>query len=359
MKVKKLTALALALAMMFALVACATSDQPTPTSGSSSSDPTPAANNPGEDAPAPPPPAEKKTVYVLVKVLGNQYWSVVEAGARKAGEDLGCNVVIIGTAAESEVEKQVALLQDAVSAKADAIVIAPLDRKAMAAPVSEQFKSNIPMILIDSSVDTEDYSAAYLTDNIAAGRLAAETMLAKLKAIGTPEDKEGVIAVTIGSTGSQAIIDRDDGFKEYWDANAPATWKVLWDEIKVNDGDTQKAVTFGQDFITAYPNLIGLFAPNNGSTVGFVKALEESGRTDITMVGFDFSAEMEAIVRNSDYNVATILQRQYFMGYDGVAKALEIANGGTVTEKVVDTGVMVVDNANVDSQEVQNIVNGG
>lgn len=300
--------------------------------------------------------APKKTIYVIVKVLGNQYWSVVEAGANKAGEDLGCNVVIVGTAAESEVEKQVAFLQDAVSAQADGIVIAPLDRKAMAAPISEQFKSGIPMILIDSSVDTEDYSAAYLTNNIEAGKLAADTLIGKLKAAGTAEDKEGVIAITIGSTGSQAIIDRMEGFKEYWDANAPASWKVLWDEVKVNDGDAQKALTFGQDFITAYPDtLIALFAPNNGSTVGFVKALEESKRTDIVMVGFDFSAEMEGIIRNPDYSVATILQRQYFMGYDGVAKALELANGGTVTEKVVDTGVMVVDNANVDTQEVKDI----
>lgn len=349
---KKLTALAISLAMMFTLVACTTTAAP-------SASPSGSASPSASDSPSATPSAEKKTIYVLVKVLGNQYWSVVEAGARKAGNDLGCNVVIVGTAAESEVEKQVALLQDAVSAKADAIVIAPLDRKAMAAPISEQFKSGIPMILIDSSADTEDYSAAYLTDNIAAGKLAAEAMITKLKAAGAPEDKEGVIAITIGSTGSQAIIDRNQGFKEYWDANAPANWKVLWDEVKVNDGDAQKALTFGQDFITAYPNLIGLFAPNNGSTVGFVKALEESGRKDITMVGFDFSAEMEAIVRNADYNVATILQRQFFMGYDGVAKALELANGGTVTEKIVDTGVMVVDNANVDSAEVQNVIKGG
>lgn len=346
---KKLTALALALAMMFTLVACTSKPSVSPAPSGSAA---PSASQPAPSAPT----AEKKTIYVLVKVLGNQYWSVVEAGARKAGEDLGCNVVIVGTAAESDVEKQVALLQDAVSAKAAAIVIAPLDRKAMAAPISEQFKSGIPMILIDSSADTEDYSAAYLTDNIAAGKLAAETMLKKLKAVNTPEDKEGVIAVTIGSTGSQAIIDRDKGFKEYWDSNAPKTWKVLWDEVKVNDGDAQKALTFGQDFITGKSNLIGLFAPNNGSTVGFVKALEESKRTDITMVGFDFSAEMEGIVRNKDFNVATILQRQYFMGYDGVTKALELANGGKVTEKVVDTGVMVVDNGNVDSTEVKNIV---
>ena len=296
---------------------------------------------------------EPKTIYVLVKVLGNQYWSIVEAGAKKAGEDLGCNVVIIGTAAESEIEKQVGLLQDAVSAQADGIVIAPLDRKAMINPIAEQFQSGIPMILIDSSVDSEDYSAAFLTNNFEAGKLAAETMLNNLKAAGVAEDQEGVIAVTIGSTGSQAIIDRDEGFKAYWDENAPAAWTVLWDEVKVNDGDVGKATAFGQDFITAYPNLIALFAPNNGSTVGFVKALEESGRTDIAMVGFDFSAEMEGIIRNPEYNVSTILQRQYFMGYDGVAMALELANGGTVEEKVIDTGVMVVSSDNVDSDAVK------
>jgi ABC-type sugar transport system, periplasmic component len=345
---KKFLSLALAVIMVLGLVACGQSTAPAAT-------PSPdAAVTP--DVVAPAVDDSPKTIYVLVKVLGNQYWSVVEAGAKKAGEDLGCNVVIVGTAAESDVERQVALLQDAVSAQADGIVIAPLDRKAMAAPISEQFKSGIPMILIDSSVDTEDYSAAYLTDNIDAGKQAAEALIAKLKEANTPEDVEGVIAITIGSAGSQAIIDRNEGFKEYWDANAPAAWVVLWDEVKVNDGDAAKALAFGQDFITAYPNLIALFAPNNGSTVGFVKALEESGRTDIAMVGFDFSAEMEAIVRNPDFNVATMLQRQYFMGYDGVAKALELANGGTVTEKVIDTGVAVVDGANVDTQAIKDII---
>ena len=127
---KKLTALALALTMMFSLVACSTTPAP---SAAPSGSAAPSASG----APSEAPTADKKTVYVLVKVLGNQYWSIVEAGARKAGEDLGCNVVIVGTAAESDVEKQVALLQDAVSAQADAIVIAPLDRKAMAAPVSD------------------------------------------------------------------------------------------------------------------------------------------------------------------------------------------------------------------------------
>ena len=45
------------------------------------------------------------------------------------------------------------------------------------------------------------------------------------------------------------------------------------------------------------------------------------------------------------------------MGYDGVKTALELANGGTVDEKIIDTGVLIVDNKNVDDKEVQEVIN--
>ena len=157
----------------------------------------------------------------------------------------------------------------------------------------------------------------------------------------------------IGSAGSQTIIQRMEGFEAYWKANAPANWQLLTNDVKVNDGDISKAIQFGHDFLTAYPNLKGFFSPNNGSTVGFATALKESNRTNIAMVGFDFSPEMEEIIRDARFNVSTMLQRQYLMGYDGVRLALELANGGKVAEKDIDTGVMAVDRSNVDSDEVK------
>ncbi len=300
-----------------------------------------------------------KTIYVIVKVLGNQYWSVVQAGAEKAGEDLGCKVVVVGTAAESDIEGQVRYLQDAVSAKADGIVIAPLDRTALAAPISEQFQSGTPIVLIDSKVDGEDYSCALLTDNIEAGRMAAAELIKKLQAKGISETQEGSIAIQAGSTGSQAIIDRLQGFNEYWEANAPKAWKVLNDDIKINDGDISKAVAFCQDFLIAYPDLLATFGPNNGSTVGFVTGLTEASRTDVTMIGFDFSAEIETMIRGEQFNVSSVVQRQYLMGYLGVKNALDLSNGAAVEEKIIDTGVLLVDSENVDSNEVQSIINPG
>lgn len=299
---------------------------------------------------------EEKTIYVIVKVLGNQYWSILQAGAEQAGKDLGCKVVVVGTALESDIEGQLTLIQNAVSAQAAGIVVAPLDSVSLDAPITEAYKSGIPVVLVDTVINSDNYSAALLTNNVEAGKTAAEEMLNRLKAQGHSEDATLQVAVQIGSAGSQTITDRVKGFNEYWDANAPEKWVVLNDDVKVNEGDISKAVGFCQDFLTTYPDVKGMFGPNNGSTVGFVTGITESKRTDVTMVGFDFSAEIETMIRSGEYDVASVVQRQYFMGYDGVKAALELANGETVKEKTVDTGVVLVSSDNVDSDEVQGIV---
>ena len=301
--------------------------------------------------------AKEKTIYVIVKVLGNQYWSVLQAGAEQAGKDLGCNVVVVGTALESDIEGQLTLLQNAVSAQADGIVIAPLDSISLDAPITEAYKSGIPTVLVDTVINSDNYSAALLTNNVEAGKSAAEELLKRMKDEGISETETAQVAIQVGSTGSQTINDRVKGFNEYWSANAPATWTVLNDDIKVNDGDISKAVGFCQDFLTTYPDLKAVFGPNNGSTVGFVTGLTEAKRDDIIMVGFDFSAEIETMIRSDEFNVASVVQRQYFMGYDGVKTALNLANGETIEEKTIDTGVVLVDINNVDSEEVQSVIN--
>lgn len=348
MKLKKILALGLAGIMGMSLLTGCTSASTSATTAKDSAAEGSSAEKAGE-----------KTIYVIVKVLGNQYWSVLQAGAEQAGKDLGCNVVVVGTALESDIEGQLTLLQNAVSAQADGIVIAPLDSVSLDAPITEAYNSGTPVVLVDTLIKSDNYSAALMTNNVSAGASAAEEMLNRLRASGLGENETAQIAIQIGSTGSQTITDRVNGFKEYWAKNAPEAWTILSDDIKVNDGDISKAVGFCQDFLTTYPDIKGMFGPNNGSTVGFVTGLTEAKRSDITMVGFDFSSEIETMIRSGEYDVASVVQRQYYMGYDGVKTALELANGGSVSEKTVDTGVIVVDGENVDEPEVQEIINPG
>lgn len=301
----------------------------------------------------------KETVYFLTKVLGNQYWSVVEEGAKAAAKELDVKLVVTGLANEAEVEKQVQQLQDAVSANASAIVIGPTDSTAMANPVSEAFQSGIPVVIVDTMINTDDYSVAMMTDNVAAGREAAEVMLNKLKDRGIKENEKIQIGVQIGASGSQTIIDRLKGFNEYWEKNAPKNWQVLNNDIKVNDGDITKAVGFTQDLLTSYPNMKAVFGPNNGSTVGFVTGIMEAGRDDVTLVGFDYSTEIEGMIRDGKYDVATVLQKQYLMGYEGVKEAVALARGEQPKEKLVDTGTVVVTPDNIDDEEIIAIIHPG
>jgi len=356
---KKVTALLMAAALAAtALTGCGgnTGGTANPTAGTTATE---APNNGGNEAATGEASADNsnKTIYVIVKVLGNQYWSILQAGAEQAGKDLGCKVVVVGTALESDIEGQLTLLQNAVSAQADGIVIAPLDSVSLDAPITEAYNSGTPVVLVDTVIKSDNYSAALLTNNVEAGKAAAEELMNRLKASGLSETEDAQVAIQVGSTGSQTINDRVQGFNEYWNANAPESWVVLNEDIKVNDGDISKAVGFCQDFLTTYPNLKAVFGPNNGSTVGFVTGITESKRTDVTMVGFDFSSEIETMIRSGEYDVASVVQRQYFMGYDGVKAALELSNGGSVAEKTIDTGVILVGPENVDSDEVQGVIN--
>lgn len=347
---KRFGVLLLCAAMALSAVGCGNSQTPKTTTGAVTTEQGDTQGSENKDG-------SQKTVYFLTKILGNQYWSVVEQGAKDAAAELGINLVVTGLANESEVEKQVQLLQDAVSAKADAIIIGPVDSTAMVNPITDAFKSGIPIICVDTMINTDNYSAALMTDNVSAGKTAAEEMIERMKKAGISETEPAQIGIQIGSSGSQTIIDRLQGFNEYWKANAPKSWEVLNDDVKVNDGDITKAVGFTQDFLTAYPNLKAVFGPNNGSTVGFVTGLQEAGRTDIVMVGFDFSIEIEQMIRSEKFEVATIMQKQYLMGYDGVVTAVELADGKVPSEKLVDTGVLVVDAANIDDSEVKEIIN--
>lgn len=345
--------------LLGSLAGCTSTPSTTP---SETSAPTPA------DQPAAPPEATEATVkepsemkiFFVTKLVGTQYWAVVEQGVKDACSDLGItDLTINGPPADSDVEKQIQILQDAISAKADAILLAPTDSTAMINPVNEAFSSGIPIICIDTILNSDTYNAALLTDNKEAGRICGETLIKKLQENGVKEDEHIQIAIQVSSMGSQTIADRVVGFNEYWDANAPEAWEVLNDAIKVNDGDIQRAINFGQDFITTYPDLKVLFSPNNGSTVGFATALKESGRNDLIMLGFDFSDEVADLIMNTDLQVSTVLQKQYYMGYEGVMTAVDLIQGKQPAEKMIDTGVTVVDKNNVNSEEIQSIVNMG
>ena len=305
--------------------------------------------------------AQEKTIFYITYALGSAYADAIAPGVQKASKDLGCDLIYLGTpdkSPEERIDIQIQLLDDAVASYADAVIIRVVDRTALAEAVSKVYHAGVPIIIVGGMVETMDYSVSLIVDDINMGKSSAAEILEKLRSANLSEDNSAEIALQIGSVQSQATIDRLEGFKEYLDENAPLKWVVLWDDIKINDGDADKAIRIGREFLDKYPNIKGFYAPNTTSTVGFSTALKESNRTDVTLVGFDLTADLEELIRNENYNVSTILYPEYLMGYNAMMIAHELANGGTVAEKIVDMGVFAVDIENIDDPEVQLWING-
>ena len=92
----------------------------------------------------------KPTIPIIVKDTTSFFWQIVLAGARKAGKELNVNVPELGAQSESDINGQISILENAVSGKPAAIVIAPTQFAALGKPIDEAAKKVI-IIGIDSA----------------------------------------------------------------------------------------------------------------------------------------------------------------------------------------------------------------
>jgi ribose transport system substrate-binding protein len=162
--------------------------------------------------------AAEVSIPIIVKDTTSFYWQVVFAGARKAGKDLGVKVPEQGAQSESDINGQISILENAVSEKPVAIVIAPTQFKALGKPIDEAAKK-VKIIGIDSAADSNAFISFLTTDNVQGGRVAADGLADAIAAkYGKPE---GDVALITSIAGVGSLDQRAKGFKEELAAKYP------------------------------------------------------------------------------------------------------------------------------------------
>src|SRR5918994_690796 len=290
------------------------------------------------------------TIPIIVKDTTSFYWQIVLAGARKAGQDLGVNVPELGAQAESDINGQISILENAVAGKPAAIVISPTEFKALGKPITEAAKS-VKIIGIDSAADSKAFTSFLTTDNVQGGRVAADALAA---AISEKYGKaEGEVALITALPGVGSLDQRAKGFKEQLAAKYPGL-KLVAD--KVADGQATTGLNIMTDLITANPNLRGVFASYLIMAQGAGQAVAENKAQDkIKLIGFDSDAKLVKFL--SDGVIAgLIVQDPFRMGYDGVKTALAASKGQKV-ETFVDTGANLITKANMKEPRAQELLN--
>ena len=194
---KKVLAILLAIAMIAAMAACAQKAAPadeTKTSGETTSTASETVDNTAEDT-ADTASSESYKIFLITMDQMDQYWTNIDAGCKKAAEELG-NVEYQWTAPDVKDDaKQIEMINNAVANGANAILLAANGPEAVNDALKEASAAGVQIVYVDSPANFTPSVATFSTDNTAAGKTAGQTMIDQLAAKGITEGKIGIVSV--------------------------------------------------------------------------------------------------------------------------------------------------------------------
>lgn len=281
------------------------------------------------------------TVAVITKVEDSDFWNAVELGAQTAGEELGVKIICKATESESEIEKQIKLINEAIDENVDAIILAPLDTEALNDVVSQATEKGIAVLTVDSTITYEGIKTFIGTQNKDAGAIVADKM------VNTIGDSGDVLIITHGDDDIVTAKDRKDGFVEKVSKNYKGINIVGQLNGEANADTSQQLVI---EFLNNNSEVDGIYATNEQCAVGTCRALRELG-LDIPVIGFD-SSEEEIKYLEDGTLLGMMVQNPYLMGYLGVTNSMKIIENKSV-DNIVDTGVTFVNKDNLNDDDTQ------
>jgi ribose transport system substrate-binding protein len=286
------------------------------------------------------------TLAVVPKLTGIDFYDQVRKGAQCAAKKAaGVTVQWDGTPT-FDIEGEVNLLQNKLTAGVDGLVYAASDTKALYPVTKQALAQGIAVTNFDSGTEPQPEQAPlFATDNVANARKVADLMA---KAIG-PDG--GDVALLRFNPGSQTDQQRKQGFVE----GLKKYPKIKLVSEQDAAGDKTKALSLTQDMLTAHPGLKGIFASDEGSTVGSAQALQQTGKVgQVKIIGWDTSPDDLRALRQGAVQ-ALIAQNPFKMGVDSVNAVVDvIRNDATPTSE--DTGSVVVTKATLNDPEVEQVL---
>ena len=293
--------------------------------------------------------AKTNEIAVIVKTENANFWQNVKKGAEAAGKDLGneYKVTFQGPQAETAIDEEVNMVNNAINRGVSGIVLAASDPEALIPPVKKAFENGIPVVIIDSGINSDGkyYQSFLATDNRAAGKLAAEKLLAKHGM------KKGKVAVMSYTPGAASAIERTGGFMD--EVKKQQDIKLM--EPLYSQSDMVTALNQTIDVLTSNPDLTAIFGANEPTAVGMARAIKERGFAGkLVAVGFDGNQDLQNFVRDGTLE-GIVVQSSYQMGYKGVNTINKIIKGEKV-DKFIDTGVVFVTKDNIDSEQAKAVL---
>lgn len=280
--------------------------------------------------------ADKPKVGLIMKSLANEFFQNMLAGAEAHEKKRGDYVLMaVGMQNETDFESQINAVENFITQGVDAIVVAPADSRAMVRPLKKAIAAGIVVVNFDVALDAEakkqqGVELAFVgPDNRGGAKLAGDALGKKL---GTG----GKVVIIEGNPGADNANERRLGFED-----SVAEYKLELLDSRTAHWETEEANTVFSNMLTAHPDIQGVMAANDSMAIGVVKALENAGRKDIVVVGFDNIPAVGPMVKDGRM-LATVDQFGTDMASNSIDLALEVAAGGKPLEGWVKTPIELV-----------------
>jgi ribose transport system substrate-binding protein len=298
--------------------------------------------------------ADTYQIAVIPKGTTHEFWKSINAGAVKAKLELAekgieVNIIWKGPLKEDDREQQVQVVENFIGRRVNGIVLAPLDKKALVAPVEAAVKAKIPVVIIDSALESKATASFVATDNKEGGRIAARNL-------GKMLGGKGNVILLRYQVGSASTEERETGFLEVMKKDFPDIKLISTDQHAGATRDSAKRVS--ETLLNRFGKTVnGVFASNESAASGMLLALRDAGLAGgkVKFVAFDAGETLNAGLRAGDV-AGFVVQNPMAMGYLGVKTIVAVLRGEKV-EPTIDTGVGFVTKENMNEPAIAELMN--
>lgn len=284
----------------------------------------------GDQASAPVPAAPVKTsspkkVALVMKTLTNPFFIEMERGARRAEKEFGIELQVKTGSDETAIEQQIQIIDGLIQSHVDAIVIAPGDSQRVVPILKKAQTAGIVIINIDNKLDAGVIASQQMTpppfvstDNEAGAYLAAKYLADQAK---KPTQAVIIEGMRSASNGQMRAAGARRAFDENRNVHLVASESAEWKIDLAHD--------VARKIFEAHPQVHLVFCANDMMALGVIKYLQDSGRKDVLVSGYDALDEARAAVKGGTM-AATLDQQAAEQGYQGVLLAVRALRGESV-----------------------------
>jgi len=257
-------------------------------------------------------PAKELHFAYVTKTLINEFWQDVAAGVKIEAAKYNIKVDVQAAKDESSMVEQLNIAQTVASQKPDALLLSPQSDSNLVPVIKAAQAANIPTIIIDDA-RTPGASTYIGTDQVKIGANAATYLHDSYP-------KGGKVAQIEGAAGSPNARLRIQGFKDqlktYPEFQLVASQPGNWDRLT--------ALNATSNILRQHPDLVGIYANNDGMALGVYEAVKNAGDGDkVAVVGTDGIREAKKSIGSGAMR-ATVAEFPIEEGRLGVTVALRL-----------------------------------